>query len=94
MNCEKGDLAIVVRSVAGNAGRIVRVVGWLGLVPGYTADDYWRVDCASPLYNKTGDLVSWLSDGQMRPIRDPGDDATDESKAWLPPVPSHIKERA
>lgn len=26
----------------------------------------------------------------LRPIRDPGDDAVDESHAWLPPVPQEV----
>lgn len=28
-----------------------------------------------------------IGDRFLRPIRDPGDDAVDESAAWLPPVP-------
>ena len=30
---------------------------------------------------------AWFADMYLRPIRDPGDDTTDESAAWLPPVP-------
>ncbi len=30
---------------------------------------------------------AWFADAYLRPIRDPGDDAIDESAAWLPPVP-------
>jgi hypothetical protein len=35
-----------------------------------------------------------IADASLRPIRDPGDDAQDESKAWLPPVPTQHKESA
>lgn len=30
---------------------------------------------------------AWIDDAYLRPINDPGDDAADESRAWLPPIP-------
>ena len=34
-----------------------------------------------------GDMHPYAKDSQLRPIRDPGDDARDETLEWLP-VPS------
>lgn len=72
MNCKPGDLAVVIRCLRpANLGRVLRVVRPHEFFP-----DAWVVegqaggDCA---------LDSWL-----RPIRDPGDDAVDETLHWLP----------
>jgi hypothetical protein len=46
------------------------------------------------LKNWQGGLGHVIPDEYLKPIRDPGDDATDESKAWLPPVPTTTKELA
>ena len=49
------------------------------------AEDVWHVSAGSR---------HWLhSDARLRPIRDPGDDAKDETLSWLP-VPSTEKEAA
>jgi len=91
MNCKQGDLAIVVRSVCGNEGKIVRCVSYLGRLDWHLSDgsviwsETWMVDRALP--NEWGVLGFQMEDAQLRPIRDPGEDAQDESKAWLPPVP-------
>lgn len=71
MNCKPGDLAIVVRSVAGNEGRIVTVEEFIGEVPGFAGNDRWRVSGAR-LYAKDGQSVNHLKDSQLFPIR-PGD---------------------
>jgi len=46
MNCQQGDVAIVVRSKAGNEGKIVTCLRFVGQIPGqkpgYT--DWWEVD--------------------------------------------------
>lgn len=36
--------------------------------------------------------IDVIPDRFLRPIRNPGDDEADESKAWLPPIPSVTKE--
>lgn len=38
--------------------------------------------------------VQAMWDARLKPFRDPGDDAVDESTAWLPPVPTKEKEHA
>ena len=77
MNCREGDLAVVVRSHAGNEGRIVRCVrlvmgnGALGYGPRWVTEP--------PLYSDLGWVVPPL-DVCLRPIRD--NDGEDESFSW------------
>jgi len=75
MNCRPGDLAVVVKTRPGGEaylGRICRVLTLAERSP-----DLWRVE-----YRGEGD---WYAlDENLRPIRDPGDDATDETLDWLP----------
>jgi hypothetical protein len=78
----------------GGGGRIVRGDsghGWVVCRPGGGPIDAWS--SAGFAFKATEALCL---DRHLRPIRDPGDDATDESRAWLPPVPyGHpIKEAA
>lgn len=89
MNCKPGDLAIVVRSYAGNEGKIVRCVRLLSeaqLWEGPGIDSLispdWEVDL--PLRNCGGGMQSSIPDCLLRPIRDPGDDAVDETLLRLP----------
>lgn len=83
MNCKPGDLAIVVCcEVDDYVGRIIRVHHVLPIIEEF-----------APFWYFTGaDSMEWefsngISDACLKPLRDPGDDAVDESKAWLPPVP-------
>lgn len=91
MNCKQGDLAVVVKSYRGFEGRIVRCVRlvgnreWVNL----GVQPTWYVDPPFPVK----DYPHHIADSQLRPIRDPGDDAQDESLSWLP-VPSREKEHA
>ena len=95
MNCKPGDLAVVVKSWAGNEGRIVRVIRLCQEASkNYNIDSrgiltapqlYWVIDQALPDFE--GTLSHAFPDSQLRPIRDPGDDARDETLEWLP-VPS------
>jgi hypothetical protein len=105
MNCKPGDLAIVTNADGSGwvgevsrrtVGRIVRV---MKLRPSTS------IHCSSPIVWEieqpiTGTFalkpyeVTGIADSCLRPIRDPGDDATDESHAWLPPVPTTTKELA
>ena len=95
MNCKPGDLAVVVKSWAGNEGRIVRVIELCketsrqpnidssGRLTG--PEPYWVIDQALPDFH--GELWHSIADSQLHPIRDPGADAQDETLQWLP-VPS------
>jgi len=88
MNCKPGDLAVVVSSAAGNEGKIVKCLQHVRH-PFIDAGvlDAWLTE--PMLRNVLGKQVP-SPDFRLRPIRDPGDDAVDESKAWLPPVPLPI----
>jgi len=84
MNCKPGDLAVVVRGQ--NAGVLVDVVephalfrgAWRVRVHSYAIGDFGPVE--------KGEFTGCM-DSKLRPIRDPGEDARDETLSWLP-VPS------
>lgn len=93
MNCEPGDLAVVIRSPdERNIGLIVKVLEAHPYLFGW-----WYVDTAGRGYaaNRNGAPVSGsrrvrVRDTDLRPIRDPGDDAVDEMLRPLPTEePSH-----
>jgi len=101
MRCRKGDLAVVVRDLEAplNVGRLVHVLGFGDCKDFYPCPTppsgiEWVVrpvtkligwDDAFQLVDDVGDCL--YPDDDLRPIRDPGDDARDESLSWLP-VPS------
>lgn len=74
MNCKEGDLAIFVRSFAGNEGKIVRCVKYLGMRRYASAPvgpfATWQIDRPMPL--DTGGQAAIALDMCLRPIR--GDD--------------------
>ena len=82
MNCKQGDLAVIVRSYAGNEGKIVQCLEFVmfefvqGIYPSWitapTISDIYGRDCPVP-------------DAHLRPIRD--QDGQDETLTWLD-VPS------
>ena len=91
LNCKAGDLAVVVKSHAGNEGRIVRVIRAADVSQnvGFDGSHYWLVQgrlcdgvCSwSVAHGGDGIFEDW----KLRPIRDtPGED---ESLLWCP-VPS------
>jgi len=102
MNCKPGDLAVVIedRDSPLNVGRLCEVVSagedygdglhyWFCraagspmVVQSYTFDN--RIIPGALSLAQAADLA----DRDLRPIRDSGDDAADESHAWLPPVPT------
>jgi hypothetical protein len=95
MNCRPGDLAVFVRSTCGNEGRIVRclrrAVGSDMERYGFSAHwahrfVYWVIDAEVNCIGEFGDLtrVEMGDDEFLRPIRDPGEDAVDETLLWLP----------
>lgn len=83
MRCKPGDLAVIVR--ADNdpecIGRIVTVLA-LRFAMG---EPGWQVDPPHFWHNGAGQRfeVMWHDD-DLRPIRDPGEDAQDETLQWLP----------
>jgi hypothetical protein len=86
MNCKPGDLAVVVNGP--NIGGLCRVVSpyTVRMVEGLC----WNIECLSRMRdNLTGNPVApgtaaLCADAFLRPIRDPGDDAVDETLQWLP----------
>lgn len=72
LNCKAGDLAVIVRSMAGNEGRIVRCVEFVGCGDDWH-DDCWLVD---PPVMGTLRLQREVSDSKLRPLRD--NDGEDE----------------
>ena len=89
MNCKPGDLARYVGSVSKNYGRFVLVVSRNDFCDGTPG---WET--APPLYMPDGRrFADCVADVLLRPIRDPGNDATDETLQWLP-VPSRERETA
>lgn len=85
MRCKVGDLAIIVRSVAGNEGKIVRCLElvedfqWLNADGSESTEAAWRIDREIPTWK--GRLTVFAKDRYLRPIRpdaDPESITTDE----------------
>jgi hypothetical protein len=92
MNCKPGDLAVVVKACGPNIGKIVRCIAFLPAHKVLTSRGKeilacWSIDPPLPSH-MAGVLADVAPDDWLRPIRDPGDDAIDESRAWVPPVPT------
>ena len=74
MNCKQGDLAVIVRSSAGNEGKIVRCLQFiprlLQLVRNgrFKETPGWEID--TPLRGCLGMIDCFISDSQLRPLRD------------------------
>jgi hypothetical protein len=85
MNCKPGDLAMYVGKAAHMRGRVVKCVELLGLKPATGSSELWamwRVDPPQP--DSPAHVKDWIADRALRPIRDPGEDAKDETLNWLP----------
>lgn len=90
MNCKPGDLAIIVRAYCPeNVGLLVLVCPeWASTKYGHT----WLTRSARPtptvwsndMIRGSTSTLGYVPDAWLRPIRDPGEDATDETLAWLP----------
>jgi hypothetical protein len=70
MNCKQGDLAVIVRSVAGNEGAVVTCLELVGRPAWYMKElpgPIWRVDriLRGKLFN-----TDKVADIQLRPLRD------------------------
>lgn len=96
MNCKPGDIARIIEQ-GRNRDALVRVLDDLECDPGV-----WRCEALQtvvayrlnwPVGSFPAGTILWGPDANLRPIRDPGDDAQDETLSWLP-VPSTEKEAA
>lgn len=73
MRCKKGELAIIIKSAAGNEGKIVRCINALGVVPWVLPDGSiqrahgWLIDRQIPTC--FGDMAPHVRDEYMCPIR-------------------------
>ncbi len=88
MNCKPGDLAVTLHSSPDQKGRFVTVVKAYSGSFGRSSARWWVCTTPSPFrteerVEKSGALVL-IHDDYLRPIRDPGDDAQDETLQWLP----------
>lgn len=91
MNCKPGDLAMYIGLNDECRGAIVKVLRptdapatgkGTAPVPGV----WWAIE---PSIN--GNV--WCADASLRPIRDPGDDARDQTLDWLPvPTLNEVEE--
>ena len=97
MNCKPGDLAIRIKGADGHSiplGAIVKCIKFFpGLCFGVNSAgesvswrDAWHVEWNGEKVGATG-LMLGIPDEHLRPIRDPGEDAQDETLNW-PPSPS------
>jgi len=98
MRCEPGDLAMIVRGLAGADCRLVGTLVTVGSL--HSIDSYfgpvWNVTHMQPhigvrANGKSGKVTGLgtagvkfqCPDDWLRPIRDPGDEAVDQSLLWF-----------
>lgn len=84
MNCKPGDLAVIVRSLANNEGKIVRIVEFAGRVDFQIRGRCvaWVIDPA--IHAAQGGMVDVMPDDSLRPIR-PGDISDEEVRDLYAP---------
>ncbi len=77
MNVKPGDLAIIIKSIAGNEGKIVKVLYGMGINPEYAGYTWcfgsgycWMCELSSPGKDIHGNLFSQfpIPDSRLRPI--------------------------
>jgi hypothetical protein len=78
MNCRPGDLAINVGGLSRFLGEIYTVLR------AYDGPWPWDTPVRPSWWVRYGNGRYHAFDCDLRPIRDPGDDATDESLLWAP----------
>lgn len=81
MKCKQGDLAIIVKSWAGNEGKIVRLLRFVGEVQGMAFDNRWEIDRHLPTCR--GRTVNTFPDAWLRPIRPDSEPTSFESHREL-----------
>lgn len=79
MRCRAGDLAIVIRALAGNQSSIGMVVSVVRVDPAHLFLDGGRADAClirvpRPIPSAAGNLIDqgWAMDENLQPIRGPG----------------------
>lgn len=92
MRCKAGDLAQYVGRDKNCSGYIVKCDAVDPLFAKHLGEPGWFVSPPLPRDDGQGDARS-VADRALRPIRDPGDDARDETLDWLP-VPAKEAENA
>lgn len=84
LRCKPGDLCVIVSATnPQNRNRFVTVLpGEVHHIDGY---ECWLVHSPTPMavFGGRSHLV-FVPDAWMRPIRDPGEDAQDETLQWQP----------
>jgi hypothetical protein len=88
MNCKPGDLAVIVKlfqddepSFLGKLLRVTRLRS-KGSDLGYEGQA-WEYEGPRLVHKRMGAYLA-IADECLRPIRDPGEDARDETLNWLP----------
>jgi len=76
MNCKQGDMAVIIRSEAGNEGKVVTCLNFVGNPPPtinkrggfncYLGNDYWLVD--RKLNCTSGSIEPYARDSALMPI--------------------------
>lgn len=89
LRCKPNDLAFIVNAMLpDNIGRIVRVVALVGTDSVYGPLWTTRSERPHPTLDSRGEVVmacdALSPDAWLRPIRDAGDDAQDETLALCP----------
>lgn len=83
MNCKPNDLAIVKSEQCTILANLVdHIVKVTRLDRNACGDAAWEFE--GPRRFIFGELFAVIPDRLLRPIRDPGDDARDETLDWLP----------
>lgn len=88
MNCEKGELAVIVKATRSpeHLGKIVTIAA-----TGHDNEGNFGYFTQEPLFRANGEQIYGWKAKCMRPIRD--NLGTDETLLWAP-VPSKVKEKA
>jgi hypothetical protein len=95
MNCKPGDLAVFVRSEAGNEGLVVRCIrlateAEMRQARRHTDLPVWHIN--RPVVDAYGDALSFAQDRNLRPIR-PDGITTEEVKELFSPSPAKESEK-
>lgn len=101
-NCKKGDMAIVIRSSAGNEGKIVTCLEYIGALPSeegfpfVIGEDWWRVDQdLTFIRSKTNQFSGeypFARDSQLMPISPSGEQIDEFSSEVDKEIDFELKE--
>lgn len=101
MNCQIGDICMF--RCEDNAGRLVRIVAaseYTSVFQHYAEGQWWYCEALTTIRKfvygfevfpyQPGQMCD-VPDSHLRPLRDPGEDAQDETLSWLPvPLPELV----